>query len=40
MGGSAISWNAPRPVEVVCGNCSATYPSGTRFCGRCGRTIN
>jgi serine/threonine-protein kinase len=39
MGGSAISWNAPRPVEVVCGGCSATYRSGTKFCGRCGRTL-
>jgi serine/threonine-protein kinase len=40
MGGSAIAWNAPRPVEVICGGCNANYPSGTRFCGRCGRTLN
>ena len=39
MGGAAIAWNAPRPVEVVCNNCGATYPSGTKFCGRCGRTL-
>jgi ribosomal protein L40E len=39
MGGSAIAWSQPRPVEVICGNCGANYPSGTKFCGRCGRTI-
>jgi len=39
MGGSAIAWNAPRPVEVVCPNCAATYPAATKFCGRCGRTL-
>jgi serine/threonine protein kinase len=39
MGGSAIAWSQPRPVEVVCPNCGSTYPSGTKFCGRCGRTI-
>ncbi len=39
MGGAAIAWNPPRPVEVVCGSCAATYPSGTKFCGRCGRSL-
>lgn len=39
LGGSAINWNAPRPVEVVCPGCSSTYPPGTKFCGRCGRTL-
>jgi ribosomal protein L40E len=39
LGGSAIAWTAPRPVEVLCPGCNATYPSGTKFCGRCGRTL-
>jgi len=39
LGGSAIAWNAPRPVEVLCPGCNATYTSGTKFCGRCGRTL-
>ena len=39
LGGSAIAWNAPRPVEVLCPGCNSTYASGTRFCGRCGRTL-
>lgn len=39
LGGAAIAWNAPRPVEVLCRGCSTTYPPGTRFCGRCGRTL-
>jgi ribosomal protein L40E len=39
LGGSAIAWSAPRPVEVLCAGCNSTYPSGTRFCGRCGRTL-
>jgi serine/threonine protein kinase len=39
LGGAAIAWNAPRPVEVLCPGCHHTYPSGTRFCGRCGRTL-
>ena len=39
LGGSAINWNAPRPVEVVCSGCNSTYPPGTKFCGRCGRTL-
>jgi eukaryotic-like serine/threonine-protein kinase len=39
MGGAAIAWNSPRPVEVLCPGCNATYPSGTKFCGRCGRTL-
>jgi serine/threonine protein kinase len=39
LGGSAIAWNAPRPVEVLCPGCNSTYPAGTKFCGRCGRTI-
>jgi predicted amidophosphoribosyltransferase len=39
LGGSAIAWSAPRPVEVLCPGCNSTYPSGTRFCGRCGRTL-
>jgi hypothetical protein len=39
LGGSAIAWNAPRPVEVLCGGCNSTYPSGTKFCGKCGRTL-
>jgi eukaryotic-like serine/threonine-protein kinase len=39
LGGSAIAWSAPRPVEVLCPGCNSTYPSGTKFCGRCGRTL-
>jgi serine/threonine protein kinase len=39
LGGSAIAWSAPRPVEVLCSGCNSTYPSGTKFCGRCGRTL-
>jgi serine/threonine-protein kinase len=39
LGGSAIAWSAPRPVEVLCAGCNSTYPSGTKFCGRCGRTL-
>ena len=39
LGGAAIAWTAPRPVEVLCPGCNATYPSGTKFCGRCGRTL-
>jgi serine/threonine protein kinase len=39
LGGSAIAWNAPRPVEVLCPGCNSTYPPGTKFCGRCGRTL-
>jgi len=39
LGGSAIAWSAPRPVEVLCPGCNSTYPPGTRFCGRCGRTL-
>src|SRR5216684_1620390 len=39
LGGSAIAWIAPRPVEVICSQCRTSYPSGTRFCGRCGRTL-
>jgi serine/threonine protein kinase len=39
LGGAAIAWNPPRPVEVLCPGCHHTYPSGTRFCGRCGRTL-
>jgi serine/threonine protein kinase len=39
LGGAAIAWTAPRPVEVLCPGCNATYPSGTKFCGRCGRTV-
>ena len=39
LGGAAIAWNAPRPVEVLCRGCNSTYPSGTKFCGRCGRTL-
>jgi len=39
LGGSAIAWNAPRPVEVLCSGCNSTYPPGTKFCGRCGRTL-
>jgi serine/threonine protein kinase len=39
LGGSAIAWNAPRPVEVLCPGCNSTYASGTKFCGRCGRTL-
>jgi len=39
LGGSAIAWTAPRPVESLCPGCNATYPSGTKFCGRCGRTL-
>jgi serine/threonine-protein kinase len=39
LGGSAIAWTAPRPVEVLCPGCNSTYPSGTKFCGRCGRTL-
>lgn len=39
MGGSAIAWSAPRPVEVICPGCNSTYPPGTKFCGRCGRTL-
>ena len=39
MGGAAIAWNTPRPVEVLCRGCNSTYPSGTKFCGRCGRTL-
>ena len=30
---------SPRPVQVICSGCNTTYPSGTRFCGRCGRTL-
>lgn len=39
LGGAAIAWNSPRPVEVLCRGCNSTYPSGTKFCGRCGRTL-
>ena len=39
LGGAAIAWTTPRPVEVLCPGCNATYPSGTKFCGRCGRTL-
>jgi serine/threonine-protein kinase len=39
LGGSAIAWNAPRPVEVLCSGCNSTYPPGTKFCGRCGRNL-
>ena len=39
LGGSQIAWSAPRPVEVLCTGCGVTYPSGTKFCGRCGRTL-
>ncbi len=39
LGGAAIAWNAPRPVESLCPGCNATYPAGTKFCGRCGRTL-
>src|SRR6267154_2541147 len=39
LGGSAIAWSAPRPVEVLCSGCNSTYPAGTKFCGRCGRTL-
>jgi serine/threonine-protein kinase len=39
LGGSAIAWSPPRPVEVLCPGCNSTYPSGTKFCGRCGRTL-
>ena len=39
LGGAAINWNTPRPVEVVCPQCRTSYPSGTRFCGRCGRNL-
>jgi len=39
LGGSAIAWTAPRPVEVICPQCRASYPPGTKFCGRCGRTL-
>lgn len=39
LGGSAIAWNAPKPVEVICPGCNSTYPPGTKFCGRCGRTL-
>ncbi len=39
LGGSAIAWTAPRPVEVLCSGCNSTYPPGTKFCGRCGRTL-
>jgi len=39
LGGAAIAWNAPRPVELVCAGCNATYSAGTKFCGRCGRTL-
>jgi hypothetical protein len=39
LGGSAIAWTAPRPVEVLCSGCNSTYPAGTKFCGRCGRTL-
>ncbi len=39
LGGAAIAWKAPRPVEVVCAGCNATYSPGTKFCGRCGRNL-
>lgn len=39
LGGAAIAWNAPRPVESLCPGCNTTYPAGTKFCGRCGRTL-
>jgi serine/threonine-protein kinase len=39
LGGAAIAWSAPRPVEVVCPGCKATYSPGTKFCGRCGKTL-
>lgn len=39
LGGAAIAWTAPRPVEVLCLPCNVSYPSGTKFCGRCGRTL-
>jgi 8-oxo-dGTP pyrophosphatase MutT (NUDIX family) len=39
LGGAAIAWTTPRPVEVLCPGCNSTYPSGTKFCGRCGRTL-
>src|SRR5882762_6569456 len=39
LGGAAIAWTAPRPVEVICPQCRTSYPSGTRVCGRCGRTL-
>ncbi len=39
LGGAAIAWNPPRPVESLCPGCNATYPAGTKFCGRCGRTL-
>lgn len=39
LGGAAIAWNTPRPVEVICSGCRTTYPPGTKFCGRCGRTL-
>ena len=39
LGGAAIAWSAPRPVEVLCPGCNATYTAGTKFCGRCGRTL-
>jgi len=39
LGGAAIAWTAPKPVEVICPQCRTSYPSGTRFCGRCGRNL-
>jgi serine/threonine protein kinase len=30
----------PRRVEIVCIKCGASYPAGTKFCGRCGITLN
>lgn len=39
IGNALLTWETPRPVEVVCKTCGTSYAANTRFCGRCGKPI-
>jgi serine/threonine protein kinase/ribosomal protein L40E len=36
---AASGYNVPQPAGIICSSCGANLPAGTKFCGRCGTTV-